>query len=74
LFSNLNPRTLKHEPGTVAGAALLIAGTTVGAGILALPEVTAAAGFVPSVATLTTCCAFSIITGEPRGVDNTSSG
>ncbi len=40
LYSKLNPRTLKHEPGTVWGATLLVAGTTVGAGILALPAVT----------------------------------
>lgn len=40
LWSNLNPETLKHEPGSVVGAAALVAGTTVGAGILALPAVT----------------------------------
>ncbi len=33
LFSNLNPKTLKHEPGSVWGASALVAGTTVGAGI-----------------------------------------
>jgi hypothetical protein len=32
LFSNLNPRTLKHEPGSVWGSALLVSGTTIGAG------------------------------------------
>lgn len=40
LWSNLNPETMKHEPGSVFGAAALVAGTTVGAGILALPAVT----------------------------------
>jgi hypothetical protein len=40
LFSNLNDKTLRHEPGTVLGAAALVAGTTVGAGILALPSTT----------------------------------
>lgn len=40
LYCKLNPRTLKHEPGTVWGATLLVAGTTAGAGILALPAVT----------------------------------
>ena len=40
LFSNLNERTLRHEPGSVLGAAALVAGTTVGAGILALPYAT----------------------------------
>ena len=45
LFCNLNPQTCQHEPGSVWGGALLVAGTTVGAGILALPAVTQ----VPSV-------------------------
>ena len=40
LWSNLNPETMKHEPRSVFGAAALVAGTTVGAGILALPAVT----------------------------------
>ena len=40
LFSNVNPATLRHEPGSVLGAAALVAGTTVGAGILALPYAT----------------------------------
>lgn len=39
LFSNLN-KDLRHEPGTTAGAAVLVSLTTVGAGILALPAVT----------------------------------
>lgn len=38
--------------GRVAGAAALIAGGTVGAGIIALPVKTAAAGFVPSAIAL----------------------
>ena len=40
LFSALNPSTLRHEPGSVFGAAALVSGTTVGAGILALPYAT----------------------------------
>ncbi len=40
LYSNLNPRTHVHEPGTLWGATLLVTGTTVGAGILALPAIT----------------------------------
>lgn len=40
LYSNLNPKTLKHEPGNILGSASLVAGTTVGAGILALPAIT----------------------------------
>lgn len=63
LFSNLNPATLRHEPGTVWGAASLVAGTTVGAGILALPAVTAGAGFIPSAVALTGCSAYAVVTG-----------
>ena len=60
LFSSLNPDTLKHEPGTVLGAAALVAGTTVGAGILALPAVSSASGFGASAVALTGCCLYSI--------------
>ena len=37
LFSNIDPSELTHRPGTVFASATLVAGTTVGAGILALP-------------------------------------
>ena len=40
LYSTLDPQTLAHQPGSVFGAAALVAGTTVGAGILALPHTT----------------------------------
>jgi hypothetical protein len=33
MFSNLN-RDLKHDPGSVFGSAMLVAGTTIGAGEL----------------------------------------
>ena len=39
----------------MANAVVLIAGTTVGAGILALPAVTQPVGFLPSTAALTGC-------------------
>lgn len=39
-WSNLDPGELVHRPGSVLGSAVLVAGTTIGAGILALPEVT----------------------------------
>ncbi len=44
LFSSLNETTLRHQPGSVLGAAALVAGTTVGAGILALPYATKVTG------------------------------
>mmetsp|Transcript_22109 Transcript_22109/g.54659 ORF Transcript_22109/g.54659 Transcript_22109/m.54659 type:complete len:529 (-) Transcript_22109:81-1667(-) len=37
-----------HATGSVLGATALVAGTTVGAGILALPSATAPVGFLPS--------------------------
>jgi len=38
----------KHNSGSILGSAALVAGTAIGAGILALPSATAAAGFIPS--------------------------
>jgi tyrosine-specific transport protein len=54
LFSNLtlDGNKLIHKPGSVVGNTALIAGTTVGAGILALPAVTMKSGVLPSTALL----------------------
>jgi tyrosine-specific transport protein len=41
-----------HAEGSVLGSAALVAGTTIGAGVLAIPTATAAAGFLPSSAAL----------------------
>lgn len=38
LWSNLGKDSNQHEPGSLLGAASLVAGTTVGAGVLALPS------------------------------------
>jgi tyrosine-specific transport protein len=62
LYSNLSP-TLAHEPGSVWGAAALVAGTAVGAGILALPATTAPAGFAASGAALTAAAGWSALSG-----------
>ncbi|GMH45738.1 hypothetical protein BSKO_13701 [Bryopsis sp. KO-2023] len=62
LWSNLGD-DMKHEPGSVLGSAGLVAGTTVGAGILALPAVTDEAGFLASTLTIAAVCGFSIVTG-----------
>ena len=50
LFSNLelNGDTLQHRPGSLLSSISLIAGTTIGAGVLALPAVTLPAGLLPS--------------------------
>ena len=54
LFSNLtlDENKLNHKPGSVIGSTALIAGTTVGAGILALPAVTLPTGVLPSTTLL----------------------
>ncbi len=45
------------------GAALILGGTALGAGMLALPVVTAKAGFLPSVLIYAICWVFSVCTG-----------
>ncbi|XP_015689835.2 tyrosine-specific transport protein-like isoform X1 [Oryza brachyantha] len=47
--------------GSVVGAAALVVGTSIGSGILAVPQRTAPAGFVPSAACMVTCWAFLVI-------------
>ncbi|CAA6662190.1 unnamed protein product [Spirodela intermedia] len=63
LFSNLNQVTLKREPGSVTSAVFLVAGTTVGAGILAIPAVTQEAGFLASAITCIFCWIYMVLTG-----------
>lgn len=63
LFSNVDPQTLQHRPGSVWGASALVAGTTVGAGVLALPAVTLPSGFGASSAALGACWLYAVITG-----------
>lgn len=52
-----------HSLGHVFGGALLIAGTTIGVGMLALPVATAPAGFVPAVTIYLICWLFMLCTG-----------
>lgn len=63
LFSNLTfeQNQLIHKPGSVVGSTALIAGTTVGAGILALPAVTLPSGVVPSTALLIGVWLFAVV-------------
>ena len=63
LFSNLDAETLKHRPGNLVGSVSLVAGTTVGAGVLALPAVTEAAGYGPSSAVICLIWLYSCVTG-----------
>ena len=63
LLSNSNAESLKQEPGSILGSVALLAGTTVGAGILALPAVTSPVGFIPSTAVILGCWLYSVVTG-----------
>jgi len=52
-----------HSHGHVIGGGLLIAGTTIGVGMLALPVVTGPGGFLPSILVYLACWAFMLCTG-----------
>ncbi len=65
LFSNLelHNNKLNHQPGSVLGSTALVAGTTVGAGILALPAVTLPSGVVPSTVLLVAVWLYALVSG-----------
>ncbi|MHC5597816.1 MAG: amino acid permease [Nostoc sp.] len=65
LFSHLefDGKNLNHQPGSVLGSTALIAGTTVGAGILALPAVTLPSGIVPSTSGLIAVWLYALVSG-----------
>ncbi|MFB2816603.1 amino acid permease [Umezakia ovalisporum] len=65
LFSRVefNEQKLSHQPGSVLGNTALIAGTTVGAGILALPAVTLPSGVLPSTVLLITVWLYTVVSG-----------
>ncbi|MBN3887242.1 MAG: aromatic amino acid transport family protein [Nostoc sp.] len=65
LFSHLefDGKKLNHQPGNVLGSTALIAGTTVGAGILALPAVTLPSGIVPSTSGLVAVWLYALVSG-----------
>ncbi|MGE0670344.1 MAG: amino acid permease [Parachlamydiales bacterium] len=52
-----------HSMGHVLGGTLLIAGTTIGVGMLALPVATGEAGFLPAIAIYILCWLFMLCTG-----------
>src|SRR3989344_2065046 len=52
-----------HSMGHVVGGTLLIAGTTIGVGMLALPVATGPGGFVPSALIYLACWLFMLCTG-----------
>ncbi len=53
----------KQDRGSVFSAALLVAGTCIGGGMLALPDVTGVGGFFPSVAIIFLCWIMMTLTG-----------
>ncbi|CAJ1339668.1 unnamed protein product, partial [Effrenium voratum] len=68
LFSTLDwegedTQELRYKEPSVLNAVVLVAGTTVGAGILALPAVTQPVGFVPSMAALSFSWIYMAVTG-----------
>lgn len=65
LFSNLalEGNRFNHQPGSLLGCTALVAGTTVGAGILALPAVTLPSGVVPSTVTLIAVWLYALASG-----------
>ncbi|MEH2279970.1 MAG: aromatic amino acid transport family protein [Nostoc sp.] len=65
LFSHLefDGKNLNHQPGSVLGSTALIAGTTIGAGILALPAVTLPSGIVPSTSGLIAVWLYALVSG-----------
>ncbi|HKZ00308.1 MAG TPA: aromatic amino acid transport family protein, partial [Rhabdochlamydiaceae bacterium] len=52
-----------HTFGHLLGGILLVAGTSIGVGMLALPVATAAGGFVPSLLIYLICWIFMMCTG-----------
>eukprot|EP00586_Coscinodiscus_wailesii_P010416 CAMPEP_0172500696 /NCGR_PEP_ID=MMETSP1066-20121228/141987_1 /TAXON_ID=671091 /ORGANISM="Coscinodiscus wailesii, Strain CCMP2513" /LENGTH=328 /DNA_ID=CAMNT_0013275069 /DNA_START=168 /DNA_END=1150 /DNA_ORIENTATION=- len=67
LFSNLNydksRSSLTHNPGSTLGAASLIAGTAIGAGVLAIPTATISSGLLPSTWALCFAWAYMVASG-----------
>ncbi|MDJ0617360.1 MAG: aromatic amino acid transport family protein [Calothrix sp. MO_192.B10] len=65
LFSHiqLDGNQLSHQPGSIWGNIALVAGTTVGAGILALPAVTLPSGVVPSTTLLIGVWVYTLLSG-----------
>lgn len=52
-----------HKKGSIISAVALVSGTTIGAGVLALPHATAAAGFLPSSAALGIAWVYMTLSG-----------
>ncbi|CAK9313443.1 unnamed protein product [Citrullus colocynthis] len=57
----LQPVTSSEKKGTVAGAMAFIIGTSIGSGILAIPEKVSPAGFFPSSISIILCWGFLLV-------------
>lgn len=55
--------TIQKKTGTLFGGTLLVAGTTIGGGMLALPVLTSSGGFAPSLVIYLVCWLFMACTG-----------
>lgn len=51
------------KEGNLLGAVLLIAGSSIGAGMIGLPVISAAAGFMPTTIAMMLCYGFAVMTG-----------
>ncbi|CUI16185.1 tyrosine-specific transport protein [Candidatus Protochlamydia naegleriophila] len=54
---------MEHQKGSILGGSLLVAGTSIGGGMLALPVLTSLAGFMPSLVIYLLCWLFMASTG-----------
>ncbi len=63
ITARVEKRVARHAAGSTLGAAALVAGTTVGAGILALPAATVSSGIIPSTVGLCFNWAYMTISG-----------
>ena len=65
LFSHLkfDGEHLNHQPGSFLGSTALITGTTIGAGILALPAVTLPSGVLPSNVAICLVWLYTLLSG-----------
>lgn len=62
-MSHVSASNLTHSKFSTFSGVLLVSGTCIGAGMLALPIVTGFSGFLPSMAINTLCWLFMLLTG-----------
>jgi tyrosine-specific transport protein len=60
---NNSGKKMKNQFSKIFSGSLLVAGTSIGAGMLALPVATANCGFIPAVCLYIVCWLFMALTG-----------